>query len=134
MRGRTLLTATLLAGLLSGCSTSSAELDLLRADPMATATPAGLTSQSVSEDAGGTTFGKDTPSYVLRRLHLTDPANALVELDHDAQDAGWVVRVPLDLTVTPVAALYKRTVDGRHLELGMTWDGTDEVVLDLSTH
>jgi hypothetical protein len=134
MRGRTLLTATLLAGLLSGCSTSSVELDLLRADPMATATPAGLTSQSVSEDAGGTTFGKDTPSYVLRRLHLTDPANALVELDHDAQDAGWVVRVPLDLTVTPVAALYKRTVDGRHLELGMTWDGTDEVVLDLSTH
>jgi len=120
MRGRTLLTATLLAGLLSGCSTSSAELDLLRADPMATAKPAGLTSQSVSEDAGGTTFGKDTPSYVLRRLHLAHPADALVELDHAAQGAGWAARVPLDLTVTPVAAFYKRT-DGLPLELTLTW-------------
>jgi hypothetical protein len=133
MRARTLLTATLLVGLLSGCSTSSAELDLLRADPMVTATPAGLTSQSVSEDAGGTTFGKDTPSYVLRRLHLADPANALVELDRAAQDAGWAVWVPLDLTATPVGAVYKRTADGRPLQLGMTWDGTDEVVVDLST-
>ena len=133
MRARTLLTATLLAGLLSGCSTSSSELNLLRADPMATATPAGLNSQSVSEDAGGTTFGKDTPSYVLRRLRLADPADALVELDHDAQDAGWAARVPLDLTATPVAALYERTSDGRPVELALTWDGTDEVVLTLTT-
>jgi uncharacterized protein YceK len=133
MRAMTLLTVTLVVGLLSGCSASIPELDLLRADPMATATPAGLNSQSVSENAGGTTLGIDTPSYVLRRLHLADPAAALVELDNVAQDAGWATRVQLDLTATPVVALYRRTSDGRLLELGMTWDGADKVILDLST-
>lgn len=134
MRARTLLTATLLVGvLLSGCSTSSAGLDTLRADPMATTTPAGLTSQSVAEDTGGVTFGMRMPASLLRTFHLQDPANALVELDRDAQDAGWLVSVPLDLTKTPVGAYYVRTTDGRPQGLTLTWDGTDAVALDLST-
>ncbi|PVU83265.1 hypothetical protein DDP54_09975 [Cellulomonas sp. WB94] len=128
-----MVAATLLVGLLAGCSSSSPGLEVLRADPMATATPAGLTSQSVSEDAGGVTFGIRQPCSLLRTLHLTDPVSALVELDQGAQDAGWAARAPLDLTVTPAAAFYKRTVDGRPLELTLTWDGTDEVVQDLST-
>lgn len=70
---------------------------------------------------------------MLRCLRLADPASALVELDRAAQDAGWAARVPLDLTVTPAAAFYTRTVDGRPLELTLTWDGTDEMVLDLSS-
>ena len=99
---------------------------------MASAAPEGLRSQPVSEEAGGTTFGKDTQSYLLRRLHVTGPADALVELDHAAQDAGWGVRVPLDLTAHPVGALYRRTADGRSVELALTWDGTDEVILTLT--
>lgn len=137
MRARAWGTAAVLAalvGILAGCSATTPELDLLRADPMATATPQGLEAQSVSEEAGGVTFGKDTPSYVLRRLHLAHPADALVELDRTAQDAGWAVRVPLDLTAEAVAALYERTSDGRSVELALTWDGTDEVVLTLTTH
>jgi hypothetical protein len=135
MRRTTWVAAALAAVLvvpLAGCSGSSAQLELLRADPIATAVPLGFQEETVSESAGGTTFGKRAPARMVREVVVDDAAAALVDLDEQALAAGWVADVPLDPT-TDRAAVYVRTVDGQHLGLGLHADGTDEVVLTLHT-
>ena len=119
--------------LLAGCTQSTGGLKVLRADPMASASPVGLASQNVIERDGGVTFGKETPSSLLRQLHVADPAAALVELDKDAKAAGWVVDKPLTITGPAGSAIYTRVADGRSAGLTMVWVSGDQVDVALST-
>lgn len=121
---------------LAGCG-GSAGLARLTADPMSSASPAASVTETRSESAGGATFGKDEPAHVTRRLVVDGDGaavgSAVADLGEQAVTAGWEVRTPLDLEATSVAGLYQRTVDGVLMELAITWDGGDTIVVSMSS-
>lgn len=132
---RKLITASLVVGalFLAGC-VSSAQLTQLRADPMFSASPGAPVTETRSESAGGSTFGKDEPAHVTRQLIIAgDAAVAVADLGEQAVAAGWEARTELNLESPPVAALYQRSVNGGFMELAITWDGSDVIVVSMSS-
>jgi hypothetical protein len=130
------LTCAAILSLVSACSRSSPELQLLRQEKIATAQIPGTDDGATLESKGGTTFGKPTTALLTRQLPIkagVNPQEVLATAVRTARGDGWTTE-----DGPPAAGgawLLRKTVNDQHLELGASVqqvDGRPTLVLNLS--